>query len=66
MLSTIISKISEFIYILRTPTVTTEYVTKHNLSYSSTTENAKYDLYWEGNFKTGHEVKVRRSSFEKN
>jgi len=58
MLSTIISKISDFIYLLHTPTVTPEYVAKHNLSYSSITEDGKYKLYWEGDFRTGHEVKV--------
>jgi len=62
----IIEEISGFIYLLRTPTVTMEYVIEHNLSYSSITEDGKYKLYWEGNFKTGHEVKVRNSSLVKN
>ena len=51
-------KFRTFLYNLTVPLVTTEYVIKNNLSYSSKSEAEQWLYYWEGDLETGHEVRV--------
>ena len=43
------------------PIKTMDWVTKNNCSFIGTSKNNKWNYYWYGNFKTGYQVKVRRS-----
>lgn len=37
------------------------WIKEHNCSYSGMSKDEKWDYYWYGNFKTGYQVKTRRS-----
>lgn len=39
-----------------------EWIKKHNCFYSGSSKNEKWDYYWYGNFRTGYQVKTRRSA----
>lgn len=38
-----------------------QWVIDNDCSYSGKSNNGKWDYYWYGDFKTGYQVKVRRS-----
>lgn len=47
-------------YEFKTPTVSYRYVREHNCVYSANlAEKDDYVYYWEGDFRTGREVKVK-------
>ena len=37
------------------------WIITHRCSYSGSSKNNKWDYYWYGDFKTGYQVKTRRS-----
>lgn len=47
-------------YEFKTPTVSYEYVKEHNCTYSANlAEKDDYVYFWNGDLRTGHEVKVK-------
>lgn len=53
-------KLLDWFYEVKTPTVSYQYVKEHRCSYSANTpEKDEYVYYWEGDFRTGREVKVK-------
>ena len=59
-------KVKDFIWNIKAfikqpiiPIKTMEWVTENNCSYIGESENGKWRYYWYGNFKTGHQVKIR-------
>ena len=52
-------KVSNFFDFLSCPTVSVDWLKNNDCSYSSESENGKWQYYWYGDFNNGYEVKVR-------